>query len=293
MNSHHMRAGINMRSLFVAIPVSLMVVAGGCKPKDGGSASETKTLDNFAKKDGDQLVVNKCGIEYTGKESLSTHVDEVKDLVQGETEFKNVALGVMEAVPKSMMSTFFGLKGKILISSKAEKLCRTTNFSQAEKDMAGKDGAVQTCWRQSAPGQPPEIVLPENKEVIRHSLLRLFAYAFTEAFVGTIKDATSGSLATPEAKAAAEGFIAERGKIAKAFLKDLKKMKRPEVYQKLSDFNAKDSEKFGNFVYSEAVDSYYCSVEARASFKKSFRATWKRFTSKKAVNSPVNLFGAR
>lgn len=286
-------AGSNMRTLALVVPFGLAMLIGGCKPQPDSGASETKTLDNFAKTDDSKLVVNKCGIEYTGKEKLSAHIEAIKDRVQGESAYKNVALGVLEAVPENMMSTFFGLKGKILISAKAASLCQSTTFSQAEKEMAGAGGAVQACWRQPAPGQPPEIVLPENKEVIRHSLLRLFAYTFTEAFVDTIKNSTSGSLATPEAKAAAAGFIAERGKIASAFLKDLKKLKRPSVYEKLSAFNARDAEKFGNFVYAEAIDSYYCSVEARATFQKSFKSTWKRFTSKKVANSPVNLFGAR
>lgn len=268
-------------------------ISYSCKQQNQENSTETKSLENFAKTDAAKLTVNTCGITYTGTEKLSAKVEAVQARIKGSDEFRNAALGAMEAVPENLMGAFFGLKGKIIISSKAESLCQNVKLSPAEKGLAGPNIVVPACWRQSAPGLPPEIVLPEDREVIRHSLLRMFSYVFAEAFVEGIENAQSGSFATAEAKSAAAGFKAERASLAATFLEDLKALNRPEVYSKMLNFSKNDSVKFGNYVYAEALDSYYCSEKSRETFESMFSTTWLRFTNVDITNSPVTLFGSK
>lgn len=275
----------------IAAISALLIAFTGCKQQDPDSSIQS--LDNFAKEDSAKLTVNKCGINYTGKEKLSSYVSSIRSNIQGAEAYRNAAIGVLEAVPQNLMATFFGLGGSVVISKNSASICGNAQMSAAEREFAGESGAVPACWTQPAPGNAPQIVLPEDINVIRHSLVRLFAYTFTEAFVATIQNASSGSLATKQAKDAAAGFVAEREKIATAFLADLKGMDRPQVYERLAAFNAEDKVRFGNYVYAEAVDSYYCSSKTRATFSKNFAKTWARFTDKGTPNSPVNLFGSR
>jgi len=271
------------------IPILMLSLLGfaACKPGPEESQSTTQSLDNFAKQDGESLTKNSCGSVYTGKESLPDYVQDVRTSVKGADEYRNVALGVMTAVPEKLLGSFFGLKGKIIITSKAESICQRVKFAGGEKDLAGTS-KVSSCWHQPAPGQPPEIILPENKEQIRHSLLRLFAYTFTEGLV----EATASS-SNANRKGPAQNFIDERDRLSRSFLYDLRDLDKREAFLRLNKFRKADSTAYANYFFAEAIDSYYCSDESRAKFRETFKKTWKRFTNEKKANSPVNLFGVR
>ena len=271
------------------IPVLMISLLGfsGCKQDGAEGPSTTKSLDNFSKESNESLTTNTCGIAYTGKENLPDYVQDVRTSVKGADEYRNVALGVMTAVPEKLLGSFFGLKGKVIISSKAESICSRVKFAGAEKDLKGTE-KISSCWHQPAPGQPPEIVLPENKEQIRHSLLRLFAYAFTEGLVEATASSSEANRQVP-----AQNFSDERDKLSRSFLYDLKDLDKKDAFLRLNKFRKADPKAYANYFFAEAIDSYYCSDESRAKFQETFKKTWKRFTNEKKANSAVTLFGVR
>jgi hypothetical protein len=286
MNTFKTKRIHRMNSLITVLLVSLIGFAG-CKQDAEEGESTTKSLDNFAKQDGEALTVNTCGSVYTGKETLPDFVQDVRSSVKGADEYRNVALGVMTAVPERLLGSFFGLNGKVIITAKAESICQRVKFAGGEKDLLGSK-KVSSCWHQPALGQPPEIILPENKEQIKHSLLRLFAYTFTEGLV-----AATASSSDDDRKNPAKNFIDERDKLSRSFLYDLRDLDKREAFLRLDKFRKADPNAYANYFFAEAIDSYYCSDESRAKFQETFRKTWKRFTDEKKANSPVNLFGVR
>jgi hypothetical protein len=49
---------------------------------------------------------------------------------------------------------------------------------------------------------------------------------------------------------------------------------------------------FVNYVFAEAVDSFYCSAQARTAFETQFKEAYGVFTDKGEMNSPLRQFGA-
>jgi hypothetical protein len=122
------------------------------------------------------------------------------------------------------------------------------------------------------------MVVTADVTKIRSSLLRLFAYWEAEYFIpGLRAPNVPAYFSTPEWKAYADAFITERGKIAASFLLDLKTMQGIDA-SKLNTFSSTDPNAFGNFIYANAVDSYYCSSVTRSEFMNQFRSTWNAFT---------------
>ncbi len=277
----------SMNKLATVLTISLLGFTGCKQDEASESASTTQSLDNFSKESDEALTTNSCGITYTGKETLPDYVQDVRSSVKGADDYRNVALGVMTAVPERLLGSFFGLKGKVIITAKAESICSRVKFAGAEKDLAANN-KISSCWHQPAPGQPPEIVLPENKEQIKHSLLRLFAYTFTEGLVEATASSTDADRKNP-----AKNFVDERDKLSRSFLYDLRDLDKKEAFLRLNKFRKADPNAYANYFFAEAIDSYYCSDESRAKFQESYKRTWKRFTNEKKANSPVKLFGVR
>jgi hypothetical protein len=276
--------------------LSLLLLAGviivGCKSKKPNQ-SEGKTLTNFAKGEDDALIVNHCGIDFDGNASnLPDPVQKVLSQVKAEDDAsKRAVLGVLTSVPGLLLDIFFQAGGEVIASSEATDVCRATPFSAAEKEMAGPSGVVASCWRQHSPGEAPKIYLKNDPELIHHSLVRLFGYMYTEFFVARINDPSApATFQSPEWKDATQAFLQVRSDIASAFLTDVRAAKLP-TYDSLNKFSNDDRQRFENYVFAEALDSYYCSDETRADFKKDFAATFGVFTKSDNPNAPATQFG--
>lgn len=276
-------------------PLGLLTLSLGtwlaCRPP-ANSNSTTRSLDNFAKTPEQKLTLNSCGPSYDGKQTLPAHVEALKSAVDAPDDvMRNAVLGVLVVVPKPILAPFFLSGGRVLVSKDAPQICRATPFSPEEKELAGQGGAPMTCWQQAQPGQPPRLVVAPNVVLIRHSLLRLFAYTYTEFFVARIASPKAPEpFNKPEWRSAVQGFERSRDKLAVAFLADLNAQRSPSQAL-LAKFYTADAVRFGNYVFAEALDSYFCSAKARTTFATDFKEAWQVFTDKSAPHSPVNLFG--
>lgn len=271
----------------------VLLAAVSCKPPYGSTdSSSAKSLDNFAKDDNATGVANRCGRDVTAASTdLSAAVRQALALVDAPTPaLKDAAASALTAVPERLMAPFLNAGGKIRIGDGAEADCAGTALAAAERELAGSK-PVRACWRQPEGGGAPEILIAGDEAVVRHSLLRLFAYVYSDFFVKKIAEPNAPApFNNAEWRAAALGFQERRGALAAALLADLSQA-GAQAYTRLKAFSDRDATRFGNFVLAEAVDSYYCTATARDIFYNRFRGTWKLFTDTTTPHSPLSVFG--
>ncbi len=268
------------------------VLAVSCRPTNkGGAESSTKSLDNVGKAPSAQTT-NSCGINYTGSETLSATVKELMPRIEAAAPYKNAVIGALTAVPTNLLLPFVKAGGKVVVSDEAAAKCQGTPFSAGERELIGTPTKVPACWK-IEPGQGAVIYLSPSVKLIRHNTVRLFGYFYTEFFVAKITDpATPAPFSDKKWQGAAAAFIAERDALAANFLVDLLPSNKP-LHDSLEKIQAIDAKSFGNYIFAEALDSYYCSLKARDTFGTDFKLTYQRFTNAENTNSVVNQFGRR
>ena len=263
----------------ITLQILLGIAVTQCKPA-APQGSSGKTLSNVVAKDGtqrDQL----CGFAYEGRGALPPNIMTIQDSIaitpEGDSPFRSAVIGTLAAVPTSLLKLYFTiLHGQIVIGD-AQSQCRSAPFANSERPLVGNAEAT-SCWLSPSGSQPLRMVVMADVTKIRSSLLRLFAYWEAEYFIpGLRAPNVPAYFSTPEWKAYADAFITERGKIAASFLLDLKTMQGIDA-SKLNTFSSTDPNAFGNFIYANAVDSYYCSSVTRSEFMNQFRSTWNAFT---------------
>ncbi len=267
-------------------------LAVSCRPTNkGGSESSTKSLDNVGKAASEQTV-NSCGIKYTGSQTISATVKELVPRIEAAPRYKNAVIGALTAVPTNLLLPFVAAGGKIVVSDDAAAKCQGTPFSAGERELVGTPAKVPACWK-IEPGQGAVIYLSPSVKLIRHNTVRMFGYFYTEFFVAKISDPAAPAPFTDKKwQAAATAFIAERDALAANFLVDLLPSNRP-LHDSLEKIQTTDAKSFGNYIFAEALDSYYCSLSARSTFGREFKLTYQRFTNTENANSVVNQFGKR
>lgn len=262
-----------------ALPMVLGLALAHCKPA-AQPTSSGKTLGNVVAKDGaqrDQL----CGFAYEGRGALPPNLVAINDFINispaEESPFRNAAIGALAAVPLPLLKLYFViLQGQIVIGE-AQSQCRSAPFSNSQRPLVGNAEAT-SCWLMPSGNQPMRMVVMADVTKIRSSILRLFAFWMAEYFVPGLRSPSIPEyFQTPEWKAYADGFLTERGKIAASFMQDIKTMQGIDP-TKLTTFSSTDPNAFGNFIYANAVDSYYCSATTRSEFMAQFRSTWNAFT---------------
>jgi len=259
------------------------------------TGSSTKSLDNFAKAgSGQSETINSCGIDYDGKQTLPPQVQGVLDRIHVDASYESsrrAVIGALVAVPKSLAAPFFLSGGTIEVRPDAGTICHQTPFSAAERQIADTAADVPACWQQPQAGKAPHIFVTPDPAVIRHSMVRLFGYFYTEYFVARIlAPAAPAPFNAVSWKTAAQSFNTTRGQLADAFLSDLQ-TKNHDAYTRLAKFRSSDATHFDNYVFAEALDSYYCSKDTRSKFQSMFQKAWNVFTDQKVKSSPVSEFG--
>ncbi len=215
-----------------------------------------------------------------------------EDRVIADTaDLKNEVLGTLTAVPGVLLETFYNIGGKIQVGKTATTQCANTSIADSEIDFIGSENSIQTCWKQTSPEEAPVILIAGNKDLIRHSLVRLFGYMFTEFFVARLGSENAPTqYKDPEWVEAVESFKAMRSTLANAFLNDLAQVDKP-AHKRLSAFSSADTTRFENYVFAEALDSYYCSDDTRYVFQQNYREAYKVFTDKSNPEAPAVQFG--
>lgn len=262
-----------------ALPLTLLLTILSCKPPAPQSSSG-KTLTNVIAKDGaarDQL----CGYAYEGRGALPPNIVDLQNAIAispaEESPFRNAVMGALAAVPTPLLKLYFVvLHGQIVVGN-AQTECRSAPFTNAQRPLVGNAEAT-SCWLSPSGNQLLRMVVMADVTKIRSSLVRLFAYWEAEYFVPGLQGPNPPAyFNTAEWKAYADAFVTERGKIAASFLLDVRAMQGVDA-TKLTTFSSTDPNAFGNFIYANAVDSYYCSAATRSEFMNQFRNTWNAFT---------------
>ena len=243
--------------------------------------SPIKTLDNVANNT-TEPVSHPCGIAFDGIGELplaAASLGKSLNIVSpGDVSLKNAVIGTLEAVPHPLMQLFFNVfKGQIVIGD-ASNLCKVTPFTNAQKPLVTEGKSATSCWLSPSNGQGLRMMLSPEVISIRSSLLRLFAYWQMEFVIeGLLKPGKPAPFNTSDWQTYAQDFIAERGRLASAFLTDMSAQLTANG-TRLKEYNAKDAAGFGNLIYANAVDSYYCSKQTRDEFQRGFRKAWSIFT---------------
>ncbi len=276
--------------------VSALLLASlvACRPKPAGKdSSNAESLDNLAKPEAAQTV-NHCGSPYDGKAALEADLTAAAARIDAPSEeLKNEAIGTLMAAPPALRAPFLLAQGRIVIGVGATEQCKDTPFSAAEQALSGSSAPTTACWKANKAGDAPVIYLGATTTDVRRGLLRLVGYTYTEFFVARIMAPGAPAPFNGAAwQTAAQNFVATRDALAAAFLAD-SASGDPALSGRLNNFQVADAGKFGNFVFAEALDSYYCSAETRKTFGSSFQGTYRLFTDAKNPNSPVSQFGAR
>lgn len=274
------------------IPVCLLILSASCRPvKKSEGDTETKSLDNVGKTSAEQTR-NYCGIDYTGTQALGAGIQAVLPQIEATMpKHKNAVIGALTAVPENLSNPFFKAGGRIVVTADAKNKCKDTPVSQAEREMTGTIESIPACWKIES--GKPVIYLLTSVNLIHHNLVRMFGYFYTEFFVNLVQNAAAPApLNDAKWKEAATAFVAERDALANSFLLDLSASNKA-LHDQLLKIQTLDSAKFGNYIFAEALDSYYCSTATRQTFSQSFKTSYTRFTDKGNANSVVNQFGAR
>ena len=275
--------------------LSTVAMLTACKlaPKNGPSGADTKSLEDLAHKPGSTGPAYRCGGVYNAA-AAPNYITALKDLIEpADTPLKDVILGTAQALPAPVAHLLTGTQTRIRLVSDAVAQCAATPFNAAEKAVVGRADPVKACWRQTAPGERPELILQADATVIQQSFVRLGAYLFSEFLMTRVADSSAPApFNAPAWQAAAKAFQTARGDIAKALLIDLKNFD-DETVTKFSSMNAADAAAFGNVAIAEAQDSYYCNADSRHAFAALLRTTYGVFSDSSNPASMVSLFGAR
>jgi hypothetical protein len=275
------------------IIVALVVAAGtsACKQQKTATTSQHKTLDNFARVNGEPETLNRCGYDYDGKPLDGVLAQRAAAITAPNDALKNAAIGVLMRLPENLASPFFAAGGKIVITEMATEQCAGT-LSEAERTFAGPSAKEpRACWRQPSDGEAPEIVVAASEEDVHHGLLRMFAYVFADFFVARTAASADPEVNTPTWRQAIEGFKAARSTLATTFLAELDQPATQEAFNRLEGFRAAAGERFDGFVAAEAVDSFYCSDATRQAFWKRFPKTYAAFIGTADQQALVHEFG--
>lgn len=268
-----------------------MLSASACRPKSAGNGSSAKSLDNIGKAPKAQTT-NVCGIKYTGKEAVDASVQELIPRIKGRPKHKNAVIGALTAVPQGMLKPFSAAGGRIVITADTPTKCQGTPFSVGDAQMAGTPNALPACWK-IEPGVGPVIYMKPSVKLIRHATVRMFGYFYTEFFVAKVLDPLAPAPFNDlKWKDAATAFVAERDALAASFLLDLEPANKA-LHDSLVKVQATDAKSFGNYIFAEATDSYYCSAQSRETFGKQFNLTYQRFANGANAHSATSTFGSR
>ena len=240
--------------VLAVIPIALLITfTFGCKNKPEEGTSTLNALVNFASIGG--FKVNICGPK------LAT--SKKPKLLNAHEKLKSVALSTYGAVPSSLHKAVFEQSGEVRVTSNAPVLC-SSSMSQSEKNFAGQGNLPKGCWK--IENKNVVLVLPEDVKAIRHGMLRLAGYVYSQ-FLG---EASKGK------KNGAE-FQKRRFNLSEAFKMDMK-LKHNGMSPELTKLAASEND-FGNFILAESIDSYYCNQETNGSFKKNFPRAYQVFTN--------------
>ncbi len=279
------------RSLtYYAALVVLPLASWQCQKAPSGT--NLQSLDNVARSGDQTLNLNQCGISFRTGDAVPSKVLPYVDKIVASPKdalAKNAVIGTLANVPENLLRLFFDTAGGQIIVGETTDACRDTPFTSEEREALGNLKSTPSCWVAPSGNQPLRIVLQPNPKLIRFALIRLFTFVQTEYFLARIEQPEAPA---PFNQPAWQNYISEfakmRDTLTVAFIADVKAQHKPLIAERLSKEYQSDSVRFGNIIYANAVDSYYCSTESKAIFAKDFKETWGVYTDRATLHSPIN-----
>lgn len=261
-------------------PMIVLCALSSCRADDAAESGATaKSLDNLTR--GDRaLVSNKCGV-YLTPASIAKFVPEdrakLKHIHANSDAAAYEAAGVFMAVPKPIQTMFFAAGGSIQVVADANAYCQVSGKSPDQKVFASEASpTIDSCWVVN--DSKLDVIVRDDLMSMHHGLVRNFGYVYTQLFgdfvMPSLRNTSDGQGAITKALLR---FRTQRVNIGKALLQDLADDPK-DVRDHFSLLAKSEPLDYANFVMADAIDSYYCSSDTRATFKTQFPATWKAFT---------------
>jgi hypothetical protein len=274
--------------LAIAVIGSTLFWAQNCGRRIDNEA-DLRTLDNFAA--GKRVKTNKC----SGDPSLARHdgLNVVLSALLGRIDWETTAdkavlteavNAAFSAVPADVQNIFLTLNGRILVTNKSNAVCTdmdrqmvdatSKQYKESELKALKEDlSSVSACYLFGVPSlvkratgksaQLMTIVLPDDPNEIRHSLVRTMGYLVSNVFSRLIYSSQDKVITWISEENPV--FTQLKDKLAKSFLKDVNGTEFQNRFSKyLAGGKASRNEKqsFASFVYAEAFDSFYCNSHA-------------------------------
>lgn len=189
-----------MRSAFLSIIV--LSAASGCHSK----SSEVRTVDNFAHEGA--TTPNSCGWDLKDKRmpQLRQYFSPIASrIVTKDATLRDVTYAVLAHTPRGIRISFFAIPGTTIeLVSDVPKYCvapggKTSDGSAIEvsaeqqrflqqMQKSGEINNLPGCW-QTSTTKPPRVIIKADQKVIRHHLLRILAFVYTELLRKRVYDA--------------------------------------------------------------------------------------------------------
>lgn len=259
---------------------TLIVLAFACAPVKN-QTSITRSLDNLVAT-GAGYTPNDCGAAFTSIDSVPARTKKYASRIRSwDKNLQLAALNALHHVPVGLTKPFFDQGGSIELSPNSIETCKSSKLTAKERTYIKESAAeVDSCWMQPDPKQPPVIVLPAKADRIRHNLLRVMVYFYSEYLLDRMASKIAGNKNYSTVSKAIVAFNQQKELLTDAFLDDAA-VYNFNASKKLWDLRTDNENRFNNIVLAEAIDSYYCSADTFAKFKKHFQATYRLFSDKK------------
>ncbi len=255
-----------------------LVALASCRPaqRDGG---DVKSLDNFTRADSAEVKLNQCGMNLESMKAVpAKQKQRAARILASSDPLKLATLSALTAIPDGLTEPFFAAGGTIEVTPNAVDLCNDLPLGAAERRFAGEaKKEVKTCWRQDKGGKPPVIYVKADPAVIRHSLLRAFAFLYGELFVARLDAMIEAKL--PFGKGAlqvAADYRKATQAVGNALIADLAKP-APAIQARLKQYKKDDAAQYDRIATSEALDSYYCAPATQLAFRQGYPQTYRAF----------------
>lgn len=246
---------------FSAIVLLAIVGVSGCRPKNYGTL---QSLDAFATGD-IHLRNNTCSGDPNAEHLPSPLLGSiVLDSDLGEAEqsyFLQAALVAISALPRSLQASYAAKHGKVRLTKDIRRDCKISDSLPRSWGFEACNGLGDS----DAMSDPsPYITILANEDAIRRALVREFGLFLAEVdthleYVGAV-DLAQAFLFMPHER---PGFLAIKDQLFRAFQLDLVAGGLFDEREIFSPSHGSDDgkrrQRYRNFVFAEAFDSFYCN----------------------------------
>jgi hypothetical protein len=249
----------------------LMLVLGlfllSCNvPRDN---ARTKSLNNFARNNNQQLQRNVCKADQTPVSGINAewdHTDFSAVPPEKLSAVRHALETALTAVPQNLQQLYFGLGGTIVFSStlnvpansKDELTCPQDDFNRAFASEG--TGEIDACWTVNPKTFDFAVLMNPSVESVQHGTVRIFAYILSQILTKIDVD-DQVIVVRPD-----QEFNRLMDKIVVALMEDVQASKGK--YSLAVNEALKKSPEFKYYVFAEAFDSFYCNAGLREQMSK-------------------------